>query len=548
MIEKNADPAGLRQAFPCWPLGVEEIGVRNALAGRAAGLAAGDAAWLPLARAIGCWAWARQPLDSAALANVRALDDSAGFLPEKKRGFLDHLAERLQGPGPGPEWGALLASGEHALALRRLLPGLRDPASGPAWLAAGWDYLLRLGRPDLPLAMIEALAEPGTIAPLIQRLKAEWAFFYADPDQALDLLQALDQDLFGTWSEYMSAEVCLKQGAHARGIELLSRAWRAFPLHPHLTLKLHCLLNPEPDPGRITEDVGCCVLIYSWNKAGPLAATLKNLADTDTGRARIVVLNNGSTDGSAEVIESAARLFPEGLFRAVSLPINVGAPAARNWLLSLPEVRAGQFAAFLDDDVILPQDWLARLLGAARSRPGAGSVGCRIVSADEPAALQSADYGLLPPAGRKGGFRDLAERVFVFDNCAGALDSGLFTYCRPALSVSGCCHLLSMASVQEAGGFDIRFSPTQFDDLERDLRQALAGFESFYAGDLRVRHIQHSSLARARTVAAAAQVMGNKIKLEGLFEAKEVEGLAEQGLDRLWADLKARWQDLEAAR
>ncbi|MDD4951665.1 MAG: glycosyltransferase family 2 protein, partial [Desulfovibrionaceae bacterium] len=121
-------------------------------------------------------------------------------------------------------------------------------------------------------------------------------------------------------------------------------------------------------------------------------------------------------------------------------------------------------------------------------------------------------------------------------------------YCRPALSVSGCCHLLSMASVQEAGGFDIRFSPTQFDDLERDLRQALAGFESFYAGDLRVRHIQHSSLARARTVAAAAQVMGNKIKLEGLFEAKEVEGLAEQGLDRLWADLKARWQDLEAAR
>jgi GT2 family glycosyltransferase len=140
----------------------------------------------------------------------------------------------------------------------------------------------------------------------------------------------------------------------------------------------------------------------------------------------------------------------------------VGAPAARNWLIAQGEVQAAEFAVFLDDDVLLPERWLCRLLGEAQARPAVGAAGCRIVSATPPPCLQSADYQLFAPTGQARTIREVPEHVNVFDNCAGALDVGLFTYARPATHVSGCCHALRVDVLRELGGFDIRFSPTQF--------------------------------------------------------------------------------------
>ena len=91
------------------------------------------------------------------------------------------------------------------------------------------------------------------------------------------------------------------------------------------------------------------------------------------------------------------------------LPVNIGAPAARNWLLRQPEAEASAFAVFLDDDVVLPPRWLRRLLGAAQGNPEAGAAGCRIVSATPPPCLQSADYQLFAPANEARTFRDMSS-------------------------------------------------------------------------------------------------------------------------------------------
>ncbi len=94
------------------------------------------------------------------------------------------------------------------------------------------------------------------------------------------------------------------------------------------------------------------------------------------------------------------------------------------------------------------------------------------------------------------------------------------------------------------GGFDLRLSPTQFDDLERDIRANLAGVPVLYAGDLAVGHVQHSSLAKASTAAAVGQVVGNKVKLECLYSREQIQGLAADGLARLWEDLAAKEREL----
>ena len=49
------------------------------------------------------------------------------------------------------------------------------------------------------------------------------------------------------------------------------------------------------------------------------------------------------------------------------------------------------------------------------------------------------------------------------------------------------------------------------------------GRKAVYAGDVAVAHVQHSSLAKAKSPAAMGQVFGNKIKLEAKYDDKVLD-------------------------
>ncbi|WP_022660776.1 glycosyltransferase family 2 protein [Paucidesulfovibrio longus] len=528
----------LRPAAPTWPLGIEED--RTALAFGHGMLRMGverAPALLPAARELLLWNWQRRPLSLDALTPLLEAGRTQPFTPPLPR-FLRKLHAALARPLDSEPLRAAMDAGEQALALKHLLLRVRQPGEGIFWLAASWDWLLRLGREDLPPSLLDAADVEPDLLPLKNRLRAEWALHYLPPKQALAHAQALSPELWSPFSDYLRAELPLRMDERAEGIRLLAGVWRRLPWHPQLTLKLSNLLEP-PVPASDEDYSDTCVLVYSWNKAELLEQTLRSLAASDLRRALVVALDNGSSDATAETVRRCRSLFAPGRFLDVRLPVNVGAPAARNWLLSLPEVRACRRAAFLDDDVLLPADWLVRL-GRAMDESGADVAGCRIISASAPACIQSADYHLLPPGQCPSTFQEREDNILIFDNCANALDLGLFSYRRPALSVSGCCHLLSMEGVRRAGDFDIRFSPTQFDDLERDLRVGLNGMKVVYEGRLAVRHVQHSSLAKAQTLAGIGHVFGNRIKLEGKYGREEIKALGDRHRETLWTDLLAR--------
>ena len=47
-------------------------------------------------------------------------------------------------------------------------------------------------------------------------------------------------------------------------------------------------------------------------------------------------------------------------------------------------------------------------------------------------------------------------------------DWGAYGLTRPCATVTGCCHLFPTDVLAATGGFDLRFSPTQYDDLDHD--------------------------------------------------------------------------------
>lgn len=536
----------LRRLFdvvPLWPLGITDEQSCLQLLGSAlsgAGSGGDDAEVIRCAVSLADWTWQFHPLDGEVLPLLRFFQESgADFGPAAK--LMQGLAARTAPP-------ACLAE-ECAPAAKKnsgTLSDLDDPIYGAALLPKAWarakaallqgdkapaDDLLRI------LPAMPALNGLPRLPELIARLRAEAVLLGAagqNPDQALEALTPVDDNLFGAWKKWRLAALYLENNDATSCARELSALWDRYFWHPNLTLILHDLLRPLP--AAPAGHPPPAILLYSWNKCDALRTTLESLRASSSGAAPVFVLDNGSSDGSGEMLRAMRDSW--GMpFTLISLPANVGAPAARNWLLSLPEVRAHEYAVFLDDDVILPQGWLGELLRAAIAKPKAGAVGCSVTDHTPPFGIQAADFHLLAPMEGMRSFTDQEENIFPFCQALGQYDPFPFRYTRPCASVTGCCHILSMRSVAEIGTFDVRFNPSQFDDLERDLRLGRNNWEVYYHGPLTVRHMQHSSLRQAMTVRQQAHIMGNRLKLEYLFTAKEAAALRESTRQRTEEDL-----------
>ena len=528
----------LRRRFPIWALGSETPWFQLAFLDACLGLSREDALMARLAGSLGWWMFQERPLSAKLAVRFPALDRAgAGFPPQA--GAVAALAGKPVPADQAELYEHIDALGDSAMLedfLRAVLP---IPGLGPVWLDRAFHLILRVPDADKALGLLASCALGPGQAALRERLAAQFAFHRQDDRTARRAAERLRATLFAPYGRLLAAMLALRSGDAAAAAAALAPLWRAMPWNVNIACLLGGLLEPPAQAAPQLAAGDTAVLAYTWNKAELVRRTLASLAASDLGACPVTVLDNGSTDATPEVLAQARDTFAPGRFAVVTLPVNIGAPGARNWLLSLPEVAAKRYAAFIDDDVILPADWLAGLRGAAAAHPRAGAVGCRIVDAGPPGALQSADFNILPPDMGEAALPEVRERLFMCNNCAGLPDSGLFSYTRPCLSVSGCCHLVNLEAVRACGPFDVAFAPTQFDDLERDLRSQLAGFPSLFHGRVSVRHVQNSSLRQAANPAQVAHISGNKIKLEAKFTDDQAAALLAQNHESLWAHYAA---------
>src|SRR5580704_14522143 len=113
------------------------------------------------------------------------------------------------------------------------------------------------------------------------------------------------------------------------------------------------------------------VIIVNWNRVDETLKGIGYLRFQDDVWYEIVVVDNGSTDGSVE------RLKCERGITFVGLRSNVGPCEARNIGI---ENASGRFIFFLDSDAILSKRKLARLVERMDRDPTIGILACRIVN------------------------------------------------------------------------------------------------------------------------------------------------------------------------
>jgi GT2 family glycosyltransferase len=213
------------------------------------------------------------------------------------------------------------------------------------------------------------------------------------------------------------------------------------------------------------------VVVVNWNGKSLLADCLASLRAQTFPDFEVIVVDNGSTDGSAEFVRTE---FSE--FTLVQLDENFGFAGGNNAGI---RVARGEWIALINNDAVAHPDWLECLFRAVGTNDAVGLAASRVV-------LTS---GLLDSAG------DGMTVAGVSYKRGHGSKLGAFLKPTEVFGASGCGVILRRSMLDRIGLLDEDFFCI-YEDSDLNFRARLAGFKCVYVPEAVIIHRLHGTLGR----------------------------------------------------
>src|SRR5581483_38878 len=113
------------------------------------------------------------------------------------------------------------------------------------------------------------------------------------------------------------------------------------------------------------------VIVVNWNGKSLLSDCLNSLRAQTFPDFEVIVVDNGSTDGSAQFVQAA---FPE--FKLIALDQNLGFAGGNNAGI---RVAGGEWIALINNDATAEPGWLSALHRAVTADDRIGFAASRVV-------------------------------------------------------------------------------------------------------------------------------------------------------------------------
>jgi GT2 family glycosyltransferase len=230
------------------------------------------------------------------------------------------------------------------------------------------------------------------------------------------------------------------------------------------------------EPARLPEpaDPVLTVAVLSYNGRHLLEVILPSLAAQGFRDFRVVVVDNGSGDGTAEWL---AEHWPQ--VTVVALPDNVGVTPALNVCVRAADT---EFVGLFNNDLELEPTALGELVAALREHPTAASAGGKLVDFHDRTVLDGAGdtFAWAGTGDRRG---------------HGERDRGQYDEARAFFGACGGAAVYRRAAFDVVGPFDEQFFAF-FEDVDWSFRAQLAGFDCRYVPSAVVYHMGSATLGK----------------------------------------------------
>jgi hypothetical protein len=215
------------------------------------------------------------------------------------------------------------------------------------------------------------------------------------------------------------------------------------------------------------------VVVVNWNRKELLRACLDSIERQGEAAFEVIVVDNGSNDGSAEMAET------EFGVRVIRNRENRGFCAANNQGIAAAQ---GDFVALINNDAEAAEGWLAALHRACSGAPDIGMAASKVLVWEDPSRIDKTGHLIFPDGQNRG-------------RGSGAADRGQYDREEEVLWPDGCAALYRKAMLDEIGGFDEDFF-AYGDDAELGLRARIAGWRCVYTPLAVARHHRGSTLGK----------------------------------------------------
>jgi GT2 family glycosyltransferase len=215
------------------------------------------------------------------------------------------------------------------------------------------------------------------------------------------------------------------------------------------------------------------IIIVNWNGKHLLEECLSSIEIQVFLDFEILVVDNGSTDGSKEYLREK---FPH--IRLIELNENQGFAGPNNLAF---KKASGQFVATINNDLTLDPSWLDLLLRKLESETTCFAVQGKILKADQPETIDTCGLGIRPC----GAARNLAHNKN---------QDGFLLQTRPVFSVSAGAALYRKSMLKELSYFDSTYF-AYYEDLDLGWRARLKGWHSLLVPEATAYHKVHGTSA-----------------------------------------------------
>ncbi|MBX9899964.1 MAG: glycosyltransferase family 2 protein [Burkholderiaceae bacterium] len=212
-----------------------------------------------------------------------------------------------------------------------------------------------------------------------------------------------------------------------------------------------------------------CVVIVNWNGGEFLQQCIADLAKQTYQAHEIILLDNASSDGSAE---KACTAFPQ--VRLVHAGSNLGFAAGNNLAVKLANPEC-EWIALLNPDAFPDVNWLKCLVEAAVAKPNYAIFGSRLVDATDRTRLDGTGdvYHMSGLVWRENHGKKISAAMLEARE--------IFTCCAAA-------GLYRRDVFEQLGGFDEHYF-CYLEDIDLGFRYRLRGHGAWYAADSIAYHV-----------------------------------------------------------